>query len=105
MILGWPALIVAWLGWREVLNYTGEIGVTIAVPWAFGRVDDLVQRRRRKIEGDVGRPRRSATEEGAVQGTVSSTSIAAPRGGLQGQLGMWVVPVAHVFRSLSRLPS
>lgn len=36
MILVWPALVVAWIGWREMLNYTGEIGVTMAVSWAFG---------------------------------------------------------------------
>ena len=36
MILVWPALIVAWLGWREMTHYTGEIGVTLAVSWAFG---------------------------------------------------------------------
>lgn len=36
MILAWPALVVAWLGWREMLNYSGEIGVTIAASWAFG---------------------------------------------------------------------
>jgi hypothetical protein len=36
MILVWPVLVVAWIGWREVLNYTGQVGVTMAVSWAFG---------------------------------------------------------------------
>ena len=36
MTLVWPALIVAWLGWREMLDYSSEIGVTMAVSWAFG---------------------------------------------------------------------
>ena len=36
MILVWPALIVAWLGWREMLDYSSEIGITVAVSWACG---------------------------------------------------------------------
>jgi hypothetical protein len=36
MILVWPALTVAWIGWREMLNYTGDIGVTMAASWALG---------------------------------------------------------------------